>query len=295
MSVYTTQLRHICETYAGLTDQADAGTTTAIIAAALPKVFNFTFPIFDNEYKSVLETKIVRHYYFREIAFETVAEWKFKLETKLNEIMPYYNKLYYSADLEYDPLTDVDYTTTHTGTGTEQGAVTGSVGYTGSQTVGSTTDHTSGTTSDQTVGSTNIDTLSERTTDDKLHWDKYNDTPQGGLSGLDSDTYLTNARKVTDTSGVTHASGDTTTFSSHTIDTTGIHATDTATSQTTDHNTTATTTQNTATTTDDYVTRVTGKYPGKTYSEMIREYRDALLNIDMMIINELETLFFALW
>ena len=52
------------------------------------------FPIFDENYRSVLETKILRHYYTREIGFETVGLWKHYLKTKLNEIMPKYNKLY---------------------------------------------------------------------------------------------------------------------------------------------------------------------------------------------------------
>ena len=296
MSDYTTQLRHICETYAGLTDQADAGSNTqTIIASALPSIFNFTFPLFDENYRTVLETKIIRHYYFREIAFETIGEWKFKLNTKLNEIMPYYNQLYESADLEYNPLTDVNYTTVHAGTGTEQGAVTGSVGYTGTQTVGSTFVHDSDSTNSQTVGSTNVDALTEHTNNDRLNWDKYSDTPQGGISGLDSDTYLTNARKVTDVNGQTHGSTDTTTFHSLTTGSATDDVTDTTNSHTVDANQTATTSKNSAMTTDEYITTVSGKYPGKSYQEMIKEYRDTLLNIDMLIINELETLFFALW
>ena len=55
------------------------------------------------------------HYYTREIGFETVGLWKLKLQTKLNEIMPYYNKLYETELLKYNPLYDVDMTTTNVG------------------------------------------------------------------------------------------------------------------------------------------------------------------------------------
>ena len=42
------------------------------------------YPIFDENYREVLETKILKHFYFREIGFETFALWKFKLNEKLN-------------------------------------------------------------------------------------------------------------------------------------------------------------------------------------------------------------------
>ena len=41
--------------------------------------------------------------------------------------------------------------------------------------------------------------------------------------------------------------------------------------------------------------QIEGKMTGKSYAKMIMEYRDAILNIDTMIINELKDLFFGLW
>ena len=67
-------------------------------------LFNFNYPIFNEEYRPILEDKITRHFYFREIGFETVGRFLFELETKLNEIMPFYNKMYESTLLEFDPL-----------------------------------------------------------------------------------------------------------------------------------------------------------------------------------------------
>ena len=62
------------------------------------------YPIFDENYRETLDTKILKHYYTREIGFETVGLWKFKLNTKMNEIMDYYNQLYESALLEFNPF-----------------------------------------------------------------------------------------------------------------------------------------------------------------------------------------------
>ena len=67
-------------------------------------LFNFNYPIFNEDYRSVLEEKITRHFYFREIGFETVGRFLYELETKLNEIMPFYNKLYESTLFEFNPL-----------------------------------------------------------------------------------------------------------------------------------------------------------------------------------------------
>jgi len=146
MSKYTTQVRFICETAAGVIHSDIVESVDNIIQAAIPTIFNFDFPIFDETYRNVLETKILKHYYTREIGEETVGLWKLRLNTTLNEIMPYYNKLYESELLEFNPLYDVNYTRTgnrdtdETGSETGQGtssftdAMTGTVADSGTDT-----------------------------------------------------------------------------------------------------------------------------------------------------------------
>lgn len=109
MSSFTTQVRFICEVAAGRDESAGQSDVNHIITLAAPRVFNFDFPIYDEAYRPELEKKILRHFYTREIGYETVGLWKLKLEDKLNLIMPYYNKLYESTLLEFNPLYDVDY------------------------------------------------------------------------------------------------------------------------------------------------------------------------------------------
>jgi hypothetical protein len=79
MSTYTTQLRWFVESGGN--------------------VFDFDYPIFDSNYRSILEKKIIDHYYFREIGLETIAQFKHFLKVKLNTIMPYYNQLYETTGL----------------------------------------------------------------------------------------------------------------------------------------------------------------------------------------------------
>ena len=62
MSKYTTELRFICETEAGKTESVGLSKVDEVITAALPKIFDFDFPIFDENYPVPLETKIIRHY-----------------------------------------------------------------------------------------------------------------------------------------------------------------------------------------------------------------------------------------
>lgn len=155
MSHYTTQIRFICETFAGYTESAGLSQVNNIIKLARPKIFNFEYPIFDTKYKPVLETKILKHYYTQEIGAETVGLWRLWLDTTMNEIMPYYNKLYESELLEFNPFYDYDLTRDY---------------------------------KKKTNGS------SEQT---GVSRDLYSDTPQGSLQNVENQTYLTDARKIT--------------------------------------------------------------------------------------------------
>lgn len=69
------------------------------------------YPIFNESYRSILNQKILNHYYENEIGFETPNLFKFYLNNKLNEIMPYYNKLYEAQETALTKLfTNVDLT-----------------------------------------------------------------------------------------------------------------------------------------------------------------------------------------
>ena len=231
MSNYTTQVRFICEQKAGLTESSGASSIDEIIKLSAPKIFNFDFPIFDESYRLPLEMKILDHFYTREIGLETVGLWQKFLKTKLREIMPYYNQLYKSQLLEFNPFYDVDLTRTHT---TKNNGRTDFAGNT-----------------------------SNNSTSSGVSWDIYSDTPQGALNNVDNETYLTNARKVKNSD------------------------TDTGVSETASNSV--------LTSTEDYIEHVSGKQGSKNYSKLLVEFRKTFLNIDMLVINDLESLFIGLW
>lgn len=71
------------------------------------------YPIFDEGHRPILNNKIIQHYYFREICCDSPERFNFYLETKMNEIMPYYNQLYKTELLEYNPLATEFYSETN--------------------------------------------------------------------------------------------------------------------------------------------------------------------------------------
>lgn len=71
------------------------------------------YPIWNEEYRETLNKKIVDHYYLREIGQETPGLFIRYLNVKMNEIMPYYCKIYATTQYEYNPIYNADYTREH--------------------------------------------------------------------------------------------------------------------------------------------------------------------------------------
>lgn len=303
MSKYTTEVRYICEVAAGLAESADYTGVEDVIKKALPVVFDFSFPIFDESYRSVLETKILKHFYTREIGLETVGLWKLKLNTKLNEIMPYFNQLYSSQLYAFNPFYDVDLTRKHRidGSGKRDTDTTSNTEtehrITVDETGNTTTDNTGSSTGEGTSENTEVRTGTNNQADDFV--EKYSDTPQGAITDLRADKYLTNATIRNDdrkqnTSDNVKNDGKTGSSVSTNDDTEVKESRNTETngnnSSTTNGNVSATLTN-----TEDYLETVQGKNGGASYSKLLMEYRETFLNIDMMVIDQLEDLFMQLW
>jgi hypothetical protein len=68
MSSYTMQLREYIEQ---ATQDIEEMSIKDRIEAGRPKLFDFSYPIFDTNYKAIFETHFIRNFYTREIGFET--------------------------------------------------------------------------------------------------------------------------------------------------------------------------------------------------------------------------------
>lgn len=200
MAKYTTQIRTIIQ------NQSDDF-----------QLFGFTYPIFDEAYRPVLEAKIINRFFFREIGFETVGMFQHYLMTKMNEIMPYYNQLYQSQLIEVDPLV------THKFNDVQTRNTTGNA-----------------QAQSNSSGSSN---------------EVYSDTPQGKLTIPQG--YATS---VTDT--LSGSEG---------------------------------TSAQTVTNTDEYIRNLSGNQSGKSESELIMMYRNAIINVDEMILDRLNDLFMQIY
>ena len=65
--------------------------------------------------KEKLATRIVEHFYTREIGTDAVGQFMLFAKDKMNEIMETYAPLIYSASIKYDPLVNVNFTESYTG------------------------------------------------------------------------------------------------------------------------------------------------------------------------------------
>ena len=184
-----------------------------------------TYPIFDEDYRSILNNKIIEHYAFREIGLETPALFARFMARKMSEIMVYYNQLYKSELLPIQAITRLDYSEDY--------------------------DRSSTAASDSTAKADGTGTSR----------DVSSNTPQGLLSmpNIENEVYATNAMIGKTSSGSTSSANNKT--------------------DSTDH----------------YIKRIVGNNAGRTDAQMLKEFRETFLNIDLSIIEELEPLFMQIW
>lgn len=62
------------------------------------------YPIWKEDHRAELEKKIIEHYMFRQIGFETPGRFKFELNKKMREIMPYFVKIWKTTQYDYNPI-----------------------------------------------------------------------------------------------------------------------------------------------------------------------------------------------
>lgn len=279
---------------------------------------------YDHTYKKTLCEKILRHYLFYEIGFETVSRWKLAMNTKLSEIMPKYNPLYANIKKAYgDFFKDIDYSEIFTkeeheegeGNSNSSGITTG----TGEKSSDASTTSNSDSTSKNNTTSRGSNTGTSKNASNSSSsgtassngdgWQASSDTPQGGLDGLESNRYLSSAvhnySKNGSTSGTNSdsevtAESDTETEATGTQEgnatssgetaTTGKEATK-DTTNTEGHDTTTSTREKT----EEYTKKIEGKSNSQNNALLFSEIASKIEAIDVMIISELKENFILLW
>jgi hypothetical protein len=84
------------------------------------------YEIFDDSHRDILNQKICAEFYNREIGLETIDMFVFALERRMRKIMPYWNQVYKSELIQYDPLATYNLETIRNDKTTEDTARTAS-------------------------------------------------------------------------------------------------------------------------------------------------------------------------
>ena len=95
----------------------------ALVAAPGFELALTEYPIFDENYRAILNARILDHFCFREIGQETADRFNHYLRVRMNETMPKYNKLYQTESLIVNPFytTQLDESTSRSVNGTTTG------------------------------------------------------------------------------------------------------------------------------------------------------------------------------
>ena len=277
MSKYTTELRYLIE------NNFDIGLKD--------------YPIFDENYRESLNQKIINHYYFREIGFETAELFKRYLNNTMNEIMPYYNQLFKSELLEFNPFYNVDKTVTADKNNNSVSDFVGNISGKNTQTADTENTQTNNGKQQTTTAATSTGESVGNSTTTNRNKNVSSDTPQGFLSinSIDNETYAS-AAEMGNAESINNSKATSNNAENGITDQTTADETK-ATGNSKSNATTETDTANKTTSNDfeNYISHVIGKSEGETYSEMLMKFRETFLNIDMMIIDELKTCFMMIY
>lgn len=267
MSKYTTEVRYICENIAKNKDkEIDLYDIVKVVDLSWRDIINLDLafklcitPItneFVIEHFNKIIPQIFLQNYTREIGSETYALWKFRLQNKLNIILPFYADMYETLTLKFDPLIDTDIT--HDNTGNK-----------------SFTSRNEGEKDNKTVHEevTSISENQSETTDKNI--DKYSETPQGTLENLEAGVYLTNAR-INENNNESTEEGS----NEYTRDMTDVTRTNTTTTHDENNNN---------------IITIKGKSSGMSYAKLIMDYRKAIINIDQMFLGEFKDMFMLIY
>ena len=258
-------------------------------------IFDFEYDFYtdDIEIKKAWEQKFIDKYLFYEIGFGTVFRFKHFLKQKLNSVAPYYKQLYetelksknvnflFNKDLKEEFIREVISAKETTDNSSNNIA---------KETSDNASNNISKETSDNSINNMTVDYEGNTNTTDNT---KESNIPNGNASINLEEGYLTgvsqNTNDVVDTN---------TTDTTSTIQSTG---TDTTNSTTTSTGTEDINSSTTSTGTEDNNLREStsllsqGNIGVTSSAHLLKEWREVLINIDEMLINECRDLFFMLY
>ena len=279
------------------------------------ELFDFPYQFDDQKFRTQLEQAVIDYYYNYEIGTETPDEFKRRFEAKWLSFIDYYNLLYNTTLLSYNPL--INYKMTEA---LEQLATTNNTQNSATDTTSSGTttqegtDVLSQTTSTDNTRTDNLTSTNDTTRTDNLKAvvsnssegsgnEKTSDYPQQAIAGGDflegekTSTTSTSGTNTTDNTGTQTNSGTTLNTGTQTNAGTGTNDSTTTSDNTSvsedSANTTGTLTAE-GTTNTSYEKTIEG-ITGTSYQELIVKERQNLIRLIPMIISELKPLFILVY
>ena len=319
------------------------------------KLFDFEYNFYtdDEEVRAKFEQRFIDTYMFHEIGFETVVRFKHYLRTKLNNLAPYYTKLYAtelaSKDISFMLNKDLKETFIRTVEGqenvTENSTSTDTSNMSGSQTSDDTTtsktsqistqgetftlDSTNtGNSSDESTGSTHDSTINSVTDEigqndtttnnykessianglakvglDVNYLTGINQTDNNLTSNIDRTTDTTNTYTSENTNVVTRENTNTISNSEERnieLENTNESETSVNGNKTSEEKRTSNSEKDVTSDKIENMTETTelisqGNIGITSSAQLLKEWRSVLIDIDMMIISECESLFLKLY
>lgn len=279
------------------------------------ELFDFTYQFDDPKFREQLEQSVIDYYYNYEIGTETPDEFKRRFQAKWLSFIDYYNLLYNTTLLTYNPLINYKMTealkqlattnntqnsvtdTTSNGTTTQEGTdvleQSTTTDNTRTDALTTSTDNTRTDNLKSVVANTSEGSGNEKTSDypqqpiaggDYLEGEKTSTTSSSGTNTTDNTGTQKNNGTVRHTGTQTNA-GTGTNESTTTSDNTAVSE-DSA-------NTTGTLTAEGATNTS-YEKTIEG-LTGTSYQELIAKERQNLIRLIPQVINELKPLFILVY
>lgn len=239
---------------------------TTEVSTLIDADFDFgllNYPIFAEFYRTALNAKILDYYKYHEIGWEDSARFKHRLNSKLNEVMPLFNKLYQSELLSINPLLSFSRSATSSGTNAANSTGTN----TGSQ--------SRELNSEQTLLNEIAQNNATKTTDKSIH----SDTPQGLLTiGNIEGSVFASAADIGDQS-ITQTNG---TDTQETVDKV-------------DSETATTTAANENESNSTYSSADSASGYDRPLAELLNLYRTTFLNVDIQVIESLRECFMGVF
>jgi len=267
LSNYTTPLRYIVES-----KNIDIGL--------------HDYPIFEESYRESLNNKIIEHYYFNEIGFETPERFIFELNKKMKEIMPLYNKIYLAELLERSPFTSFKRDIVKNDIESVSGSNQNVVNATANSKILAEKDATTDRDTTQIDKSKVIDKEIDK--DNKMSIESNTPTDLLSVADIKSNVY---ASKAVVNDGESTKDRDTQTTDNSTAKVEEVQKDKSKQDSNTSQNQQATTSFK-----NDKVVSNKDTVTGfnQSMSSLIKEYRSSLVNIDMMVIDELKSKFMGI-